>query len=118
MLFNSRMFDRFRFDVQCSFLGNLCGCLRKKKSPAAKSLHRRLRYTDRELLAELQAAASVQSHKRILVSTSNETACIVLVVSSIQFLRLFLEWADRVPWCTCTSASSMRKNTERRAFAS
>lgn len=69
---DSRMFDRFRFGVQRSFLGSLRG--RKKKYPADKSLRRQYRYADRELFAKLQAAASVQSHKRILVSTSNETA--------------------------------------------
>lgn len=85
MLFNSCTFDCFRFGAQRSFLGSLRWCLRKKKYPAAESLRRQHRYTDRELLAKLQPAANVQSHKRIFVSTSNEMANVrhvVLILSS------------------------------------
>lgn len=69
------MFDNFRYGVQCSFLGSLRGCLRKKKYPADKSLHRQRRYTDCELLAKLQAAVNIQSHKRILVSNEIGRMC-------------------------------------------
>lgn len=83
------MSDCFRFGAQRSFLGGLRGCLRKKKYPAAKSFCRQHRYTDRELLAKLQAAANVQSHKRIFVSTSNKTANVRHVAPILPSIRFF-----------------------------